>query len=123
MVIFIIIVMLCIYIATADYYYKMIDQSYERKLTEKEWSTFNKLDKFKRLLSMYYPIYNRKYKRKQKTKYDEFKQTAYEDRENDWLAREIAAEKSLERKMDDSEMLRLDHIEHHNWEDERTDRP
>lgn len=115
-------VLLSTYVIVADYYYKLIDQSYERKLTDKEWNTFNQLDKCKKILSIYYPIYNRKYKRNLKNKYDEFKKTAFEDRDNDWLAREIAAEKALERKMDASEMLRLDHIRNHNREDERTDR-
>ena len=123
MVIFIVILILCIYITIADYYYKIIDLSYERKLTEKEWSRFNKLDKLKKILALYYPVYNRKYKHNLRSKYDEFRQTAFEDRENDWLAREIKAEKSIERKMDASEMLRQDHLEHHNWEDERPDRP
>lgn len=120
--IIIVMVLLSTYVIVADYYYKLIDQSYERKLTDKEWNTFNQLDKCKKILSIYYPIYNRKYKRNLKNKYDEFKKTAFEDRDNDWLAREIAAEKALERKMDASEMLRLDHIRNHNREDERTDR-
>ncbi len=121
MILFIILSILIFYIVAADYYYTIIDQSYERKLTEREWSAFNKLDKFKRILSLYYPIYNQKYKRNQRNKYDEFKKTAFEDRENDWLAKEIASERAIERKMDASEMLRLDHIAHHNREDERND--
>ena len=102
---------------------KSVDFNKSDEFKEFETRVLIILDKLKKILALYYPVYNRKYKHNLRSKYDEFKQTAFEDRENDWLAREIKAEKSIERKMDASEMLRQDHLEHHNWEDERPDRP
>ena len=92
----ILIYVIIIYCVLGRTYFKIINKSYESKLTKYE-------------IQIYYHVMNFNYKRNNVKKSKNAKLEAFEDRQNDWLSEQIREETRLRYELNESIGIKISH--------------
>ena len=105
----ILIYVIIIYCVLGRTYFKIINKSYESKLTKSEIQIYKKLEPFDKLFTPYYHVMNFNYKRNNVKKSKNAKLEAFEDRQNDWLSEQIREETRLRYELNESIGIKISH--------------
>ena len=98
-----------IYCVLGRTYFKIINKSYESKLTKSEIQIYKKLEPFDKLFTPYYHVLNFNYKRNNVKKSKNAKLEAFEDRDHDWLSEQIREETKLRYELNESIGIKISH--------------
>lgn len=105
----ILIYLIIIYCVLGRTYFKIINKSYELKLTKSEINLYKKLEPFDKLFTPYYHVLNFTYKRNNVKKAKNARLEAFEDRQHDWLSEQTREETKLRYELSESIGIKILH--------------